>query len=32
MNGESSLCYLGQALYRQLELGFYIVGKIHHKP
>jgi hypothetical protein len=27
-----ALCYLGQALYRQLDLGFYIVGMIYHKP
>jgi hypothetical protein len=32
MNGESALCYLAQALYRQLDLGFYIVSKILRKP
>jgi hypothetical protein len=32
MSGEYSLCSLGQALYKQLDLGFYIVGKIHRKP
>jgi hypothetical protein len=32
MNGESALRPLDQALYMQLDIGFYIIGKIHHNP